>query len=391
MRLNTEMKNKIAKLSARERKYFNVMNGKNGVLFVTSRPGEAKSSIMRSIADKLDMQYIDIRLSMIDETEVGLFPTLQDLEVGTENGKPVTQKFLDFVTPKWAWKANQRPTLIHFEEGNRCSLNVRNAALQILNERQIGSEFKFNDNVFMVMSGNLGESDSCDVEEFDGALNNRLIHLKHEITLDEWIEEYAKNNVHPIIVEFLKVEPGYFYKAPESDSQYKAFATPRSWSFLSSFITENFGTDEKNGMDASPQEFLSSLEEVGFGYVGAAYQRFRRFCEDMMAVNIDVILNDFDGIASKLKTFNRDRKSELLSQLKQKDLESLKKKQVDNLIKFLKLVSSDERIAYFIEAATADTTDENDKNSNILKLRDAFLEDFKMMIERYEDLENDGE
>ena len=44
----------------------------------------------------------------------------------------------------------------------------------MLHERGIGTEFKFNDNVLMIASGNLGDEDGTDVEEFD---SERLLSL----------------------------------------------------------------------------------------------------------------------------------------------------------------------------------------------------------------------
>ena len=66
------------KLSKREQDYFKLMRGQSGVLFIKAEPGVAKSAIMRSIAQKLDMQYFDVRLSMVDEIDVGLFPYRYD-------------------------------------------------------------------------------------------------------------------------------------------------------------------------------------------------------------------------------------------------------------------------------------------------------------------------
>ena len=65
---------KFQTLTAKEQNYFLKMAPQSGVLFITSKPGLAKSSIARSIANKMGMQYMDIRLSMVDETDVGLFP-----------------------------------------------------------------------------------------------------------------------------------------------------------------------------------------------------------------------------------------------------------------------------------------------------------------------------
>ena len=130
---------KLPTLTAKEKKYFAVMWAKYGVLNITSKPGVAKSAIGRSIAQKTGFRYIDIRLSMIDETDVGLYP-----DVSTIDSDGVSVKCLDFVVPRWAIEANKQPTIIHFEELNRASQQVRNAALQILLERQIGTDFVFN-------------------------------------------------------------------------------------------------------------------------------------------------------------------------------------------------------------------------------------------------------
>ncbi len=143
---------------------------------------------------------------MVDETDVGLFPvvdtiTIEDFEkvdgfgagmiseVDPSQKKNVQIKTLKHVVPEWAIKANMKPSIIHFEELNRSTLQVRNAALQLLLEREIGAFFKFNKNVFMLSSGNLGEEDGTDVEEFDQALNNRLIHYTHDMPFPEWKKE----------------------------------------------------------------------------------------------------------------------------------------------------------------------------------------------------------
>ena len=58
-------------LTERQKKYFRIMRAQSGVLFITAEPGVAKSAIMKRIASKLGMKYFDIRLSMIDEIDVG--------------------------------------------------------------------------------------------------------------------------------------------------------------------------------------------------------------------------------------------------------------------------------------------------------------------------------
>lgn len=328
------MSEKLSLLTPKERKYFSVMWAKYGVLNITSKPGVAKSAIGKSIAEKMGFRYMDIRLSMVDETDVGLYPNVSEVDV---DGKMV--KCLDFVVPRWAIESNKQPTIIHFEELNRASQQVRNAALQILLERQIGTDFHFNENVLMMSSGNLGDEDGTDVEEFDSALNNRLVHINHTLAVDEWIGDFANDNCHKLITSFIKAHPEQMYKTSDNS---KAYATPRSWTMLSEFIVCNYG------MDASPREFLPLLKEVASGYLGNSAMKFVQYCEDMLNISIQDVLNNFDGIKKDLEKYNRDKNSELIQSLKEIDITKLTEKQLGNAVKFLNNVGDDEKTAYLL-------------------------------------------
>lgn len=324
---------KISTLSEREQSYFRMMWSKSGVLYITAKPGVAKSAIARSIAEKMNFRYLDIRLSMSDESDFK-YPYLEDMKSGDDK----LVKVSGYAVPRWAFESNKQPTLIHFEELNRAPQFVRNAALQILLEREIG-EFKFNDNVIMMASGNLGDEDGTDVEEFDAALNNRLIHVKHTLSLKEWIDGFAKKNVHSMVVSYIQSHPENLYKTQEGAS---AYATPRSWTFLSDFIVSNFG------MDAHPREFLPMLREVAASYIGNSAMKFLQYCEDMLNVNIHDVLNNYDKVAKDLKKYNRDKKSELIQSLKELDLNKFTDIQLENATKFLKNVGEDELTAYLL-------------------------------------------
>jgi hypothetical protein len=244
------------------------------------------------------------------------------------------------VVPRWAIEANSQPTIIHFEELNRAQLPVRNAALQILLERQIGTDFKFNDTVLMMASGNMGDEDGTDVEEFDNALNNRLIHFNHTLGADEWIDGFAKEKCHSSIVSFIKAYPEKLYQNPTENT--RAYATPRSWCFMSDFITQNFGKE------ASPREFLPYLQEVAHGYIGNGAQRFLQYCQEMVNINIHDIIDRYDKVEKELDKYNRDKNSELIQTLKEFDIKKFNDKQLDNVTKFLKRVGHDELTAYLL-------------------------------------------
>jgi hypothetical protein len=331
--LNKQINERLVNLTPKERKYFSIMRAKYGVLFITSKPGVAKSAIGKSIANKMGFNYIDMRLTMNDESDFK-YPYILDKEY--ESG---TIKVHSFTVPEWAYDANSRPTIIHFEELNRAPQFVRNAALQILLEREIG-KFKFNDGVFMMASGNLGDEDGTDVEELDSALNNRLIHINHTLSPDEWIKDFSNDQCHKMITSFIKAYPEKYYQAPTENT--KAYATPRSWTMLSKFITENFGEN------ASPSEFLPLLKEVASGYVGNSAMKFIQYCEDMIRISIQDVINRYDSIKNDLAKYNRDKNSELIQSLKEIDINDLSEKQLKNVVKFLKGVGDDEKMAYLL-------------------------------------------
>ena len=360
-------------LTDRERLYLSMMWPKSGVLYISSKPGVAKSSIARSIAKKIGFKYFDLRLSMIDETDIGLYPNISNVEIDStmsETGKK-TIKCLDFVVPRWAVEANNSPTIIHFEELNRASLQVRNAALQILLERQIGVDFYFNENVLFISSGNLGDEDNTDVDEFDAALNNRLIHVDHTLDVNEWVDNYANENVHKTIVQFIKDYPEYLYKTPgESD---RAYATPRSWTFLSDYIKGNFG------LESDPKEFLPLISKISDSYVGSSSSKFIKYCQENIDLNINDIIDRFDEIKNKLAKYNRDKNSELINSLKEISLLELTDLQLENVIKFLKQVSEDECVGYLV-----DILDENDNSYAIDSRIQYFFSNFPDLLDAIE-------
>jgi hypothetical protein len=200
-------------------------------------------------------------------------------------------------------------------------------------------DFNFNENVLMMSSGNLGDEDGTDVEEFDAALNNRLIHIDHVLGVDEWLKNFAVDKCHRLIVSYIKTHPEQIYKT--SDNM-KGYATPRSWTMLSKFITQNYGKE------ASARDFLPLLRKVAHGYVGNSAHKFLQYCEDMLNISIQDVINNFDGVKKDLAKYNRDKNSELIQSLKEIDISTLNEKQLGNIVKFLNGVGDDEKTAYLL-------------------------------------------
>jgi len=374
--IDTIDKKLLDTLTEKQLKYFKMMYGKSGVLFLTSEPGVAKSAIIRTIAQKLNFQYFDIRLSMIDEIDVGLFPYRKEIIMELEDGTKQPISLMSYAIPEWAYESTLRPTIIHFEELNRAPLSVRNAALQILLERSIGTKFKFNENVYMVSSGNLGDKDGTDVDEFDRALNNRLIHYPHTLTIDEWIEDFATEHVHPVIVSFLmNYEEHFLHSFDENRSKEQiAYATPRSWTFLSDYIIKNYGRE------SSVSDYINDVRELGSSYIGTgANARFISYLDDSLKFGIQDLLNNYESIEEQLEILSRDKKSELLNSLKGMNILDFNSKQKENIKKFILTLQEDEAVSYILKILDDEYKfmKENDDDNSVAE---DFLSDSRFAI-----------
>jgi hypothetical protein len=197
--------------------------------------------------------------------------------------------------------------------------------------------------------------------------------MSHSLSANDWQTDFASKWVHPLIISYLKAYPDKLYQNPTENT--KAYATPRSWTFLSDFIVQNFGKESSVNM------FIDYLREVSHSYVGNGAQRFLQYCEEMMSVSIRDVLNRYDEVSEILDKYNRDKNSELVQSLKEPEFAvgNLSDKQLTNLTKFLKRLGDDELTAYLLWILD-DPTDQI-SNPKVKKFLSAF-KDVLLNIQR---------
>jgi MoxR-like ATPase len=371
------LNNSASNLSMREKKLWNVIRSNSGVLMAYGIPGISKSATFRSIADKLNMQYIDLRTSTMDETQLGAFPTVS--EITDENGN--TYKVVDDTVPAWAVEANKRPTLIHFEELNRCSANVRSAALGILLEKLIGAKFKFNDNVFMVASGNPATDHDMDVEEFGSALRNRLIPIQFELTRKEWDAEYASQvdadgntKVIPEVRAFLKAKPDFFGntvtqldKFMDKSDNMTQYPSPRSWTFLSDYV-KLFDAESRAQAIQDPKMMESFVgETAAITFINYVAETYKISVQDVLSGKVDY--DSIDNMTSQRIAQDFQDNFNLV------DIDS---KQRKNWAEFVEKGMTDEIRSGHISSIVAEMDINNPK---AIKAFEQFLKPFKNNID----------
>ena len=348
----------------------------NNVLYLKGKPGIGKSAIAAKIAKENGWEYYDLRLSQRDESEIGGLPFIGHYE---ENGSNIS--YTDYALPKWFVKAlnNKNGMLVHFEELNRCSRFVRNACLEILNERTLNG-YKLPDNVYLMASGNLGEEDGTDVDELTTEIKNRMCIISYNPSVNDWIKEYANENVHESIVSFIKTYPLHYYYLPNDvkngTSSIDTFATPRSWTNLSKFITT---LEKQNNIAFSDSEILKIPLSIITGYVGISAIEYMDFLKKRMKLGIYDILNNYNENINKIKELTRTDKIRLIDNFKTIDILNLSEYQSINMCEFLHTLDKDEimsLISWLFDqiGVYIDPVNGNAKCVFMIKIREEFID-----------------
>lgn len=200
-------------------------------------PGIGKSDLIAEIGRDTNRPVIDMRLLLLEPTDIKGIPYFD----------PETK------TMKWAQPADL-PTDTYFsnailflDEINAAAPSVQAAAYQLILNRRVG-EYHLPPGVSMVCAGNR-DSDKGVTYRMPSPLANRLVHIEMGVNFDDWQKWAITNHVHPDVVGFLSHHKQKLFTF-DSKSPDKAFATPRSWLFVSQLITPELSESMNNALVA---------------------------------------------------------------------------------------------------------------------------------------------
>lgn len=198
--------------------------------------GIGKSESVYSFAAANDFHVEPLFLSHQEVADLIGIPTLEK----DEDGYPLTT----WSKPVWlhrfeqAAKAGKR-CILFLDELNRAQTEVRQAALQLVLDKQIhehhlpktvvnGVEF----DTFVVAAVNPADG-FYQVDELDPALLDRFLHFKLHVNADGWLDWATGNNVHKTIISYIANSKDKLYVKDENAA---IFPTPRSWTKLSELL-----------------------------------------------------------------------------------------------------------------------------------------------------------
>ena len=187
-------------------------------------PGIGKSEIIEQIGKNTNRGVIDLRLLLLEPTDLRGIPYFNSKE-----------NKMDWAPPVDLPSDPKDTSILFLDEMNAAPPAVQAAAYQLILNRRIGN-YILPKGVSIVSAGNR-ETDRGVTYRMPSPLANRMIHIEMDVNFDDWLVWATQNSIHPDVVGYLTFAKQDLYDFDPASSS-RGFATPRSWSFVSQVIDD---------------------------------------------------------------------------------------------------------------------------------------------------------
>ena len=171
---------------------------------------------------------IDLRMAQMEPTDIRGIPFFNK-DLGKMDWAPP----IDLPDEELA---SQYPLIVLFcDEMNSAPPAVQAAGYQLVLNRRVG-KYVLPDNVVIVAAGNR-DSDKGVTYRMPMPLANRFVHLEMRADFTSWQNWAVNKGIHKDVVGYLSFSKQDLYDFDHKSSS-RAFATPRSWVFVSDMLND---------------------------------------------------------------------------------------------------------------------------------------------------------
>jgi hypothetical protein len=216
----------------------------NVAVFLSGPPGVGKSAIVEQICKNQGIELTDLRLLLMDPTDLKGLPTIRD-------------GYTKWNRPWWLPDGDdETPRLVFLDEINAAAPTVQASAYQLVQEHRIG-EHILPKNTVVWAAGNRVE-DRAVVHTMPSPLKSRFLTLHIRVDPAVWLEWAWKNDIDERILGFISWKGDCL--ADYERVQEESFATPRGWEILSTLL--------KTESSALPEEQMDEMNIAAAGTIG---------------------------------------------------------------------------------------------------------------------------
>jgi len=210
-------------------KVINKLIDKKLPVFVWGAPGIGKSSIVKQIAEQKGLMFLDLRLSLLDPTDLKGIPFFN---AETQEGIWAKPSFLP--------SDPDSKGILFLDEINTAPPAVQASAYQLILDRKVG-EYELPKGWSIVAAGNR-ENDRGVVYKMPPPLANRFVHFEMEVDFDDWKAWAYHTGIESAIIAYLAYDKSMLFTFDPTSNE-KAFATPRSWEYVDSIVKSDIDTE----------------------------------------------------------------------------------------------------------------------------------------------------
>jgi hypothetical protein len=289
-------------------------------VMLRARHGVGKSTVVYDYAKTVNLPVIERRASQMTEGDLLGLPKLNENKT-------------DWIPPAWLKRACDEPVVLFIDEIDRATTEVRQGFFELCDSRKIAG-WHLHENTLIFSAINGGEHGAqYQVGEMDPAELDRWTVFDLEPSVEDWLS-WAKENVHRIIVDFIRDNPKHLEHTTDFEPN-KVYPSRRSWHRLSNTLSS------ANLIVAG--ETSAALFNIATAYIGfegaVSFQDYVKKCQK------DVQPKDIidDAEFNLTKNFDINQHSALVDKINDEGwlTRKLSQKQIKNLATYFKSLPSE--------------------------------------------------
>lgn len=236
-------------------------------IMLRGAPGVGKSTIVRSVADKLGIGFKDVRLAQMERVDFAGLPSVNN---GTTEWN---------VPALWPRDPESKGILL-LDEITSAPSDVQVAAYSLVLDRRIpNSNYELPKGWFIIAAGNRA-IDKAVVKSMSSALANRFMHFEMEADAKDWFEWAVPHGVSPIVTAFINYKPSLLFKMKDENLE-QGWPSPRSWERVSNMLSVFGGNETILG------KVVKGLVGEGAATEFLAFHKLSAKLDDMREIMLD--------------------------------------------------------------------------------------------------------